>query len=158
MSEPSPRRAVIADAPALNALARAAYAIYLPVIGREPQPMATDWQTLFASQEIWIVDGPAGPLASLALEVEPDHVVIWSVAVLPEHQRQGTGRRLLEFAEARSRELKRPEIRLFTNAKMVRNIALYQRLGYVETRREELPDRVIVHMGKRLDNPADRRG
>jgi ribosomal protein S18 acetylase RimI-like enzyme len=155
MSEPSPRRAVIADAIALNALARAAYAIYLPVIGREPQPMATDWQTLFASQEIWTVDGPSGPLASLALEVEPDHVVIWSVAVLPEYQGKGLGRRLLEFAEARSRELRRPEIRLFTNAKMVRNIALYRSLGYAETRREELPDRAIVHMGKRLDIAAD---
>jgi ribosomal protein S18 acetylase RimI-like enzyme len=155
MSQPSPRRATIADATALNALARAAYAIYVPVIGREPQPMATDWQTLFARQEIWIVDGPSGLLASLALEVEPDHVVIWSVAVAPEHQRKGMGRRLLEFAEARSRELRRPEIRLFTNAKMVRNIALYRGLGYAETRREELPDRVIVHMGKRLDLAAD---
>jgi ribosomal protein S18 acetylase RimI-like enzyme len=155
MSQPSPRRATIADATALNALARAAYAIYVPVIGREPQPMATDWQTLFALQEIWIVDGPSGPLASLALEVEPDHVVIWSVAVAPEHQRKGLGRGLLEFADARSRALKRPEIRLFTNAKMVRNIALYQRLGYAETRREDLPDRIIVHMSKRLDTSSD---
>jgi ribosomal protein S18 acetylase RimI-like enzyme len=155
MSEPSPRRATIADATALNALARAAYAIYVPVIGREPQPMATDWQTLFAQQEIWIVDGPSGPLASLALEVEPDHVVIWSVAVAPEHQRKGLGSRLLDFAEARSRELKRPEIRLFTNAKMARNIALYRSLGYAETRREELPDRVIVYMSKRLDISSD---
>jgi ribosomal protein S18 acetylase RimI-like enzyme len=151
MSEPPPRRATADDATALNALARAAYAIYVPVIGREPQPMATDWQTLFASQEIWIVDGPSGPIASLALEVEPDHVVIWSVAVSPAYQRKGLGRRLMEFAEARSRDLKRPEIRLFTNAKMVRNIALYQSLGYVETRREGLLDRVIVHMSKRLD-------
>ena len=155
MSEPPPRRATIADADALNALARAAYAIYLPVIGREPQPMATDWQTLFASQEIWIVDGPAGPVASLALQVAPAHVVIWSVAVMPEHQHKGMGRRLMEFAEGRSRALGRPEIRLFTNAKMVRNIALYHRLGYGETRREELPDRVIVHMSKRLDIAAD---
>ena len=155
MSEPSPRRATTDDAAALNALARAAYAIYVPVIGREPQPMATDWQTLFARQEIWIVDGPLGPLASLALEVEPDHIVIWSVAVLPAYQGKGLGRRLLEFAEARSRELRRPEIRLFTNAKMVRNIALYRSLGYAETRREELPDRVIVHMGKRIDIASD---
>ena len=71
MSEPPPRRAIPDDAAALNALARAAYAVYVPVIGREPQPMATDWQTLFASQEIWIIDGPSGPTASLALEIEP---------------------------------------------------------------------------------------
>jgi len=151
MSEPPPRRATADDATALNALARAAYAIYVPVIGREPQPMATDWQTLFASQEIWIVDGPSGPIASLALKVEPDHVVVWSVAVLPEHQHKGLGRRLLGFAETHSRSLRRPEIRLFTNAKVVRNIALYRSLGYVETRREGLLDRVIVHMSKRLD-------
>ena len=75
--------------------------------------------------------------------------------MLPEHQRKGMGRRFLEFAEARSCELKRPEIRLFTNAKMVRNIALYQSLGYGETRREELPDRVIVYMSKRLDISSD---
>jgi len=151
MSEPPPRRATADDATALNALAQAAYAIYVPVIGREPQPMATDWQTLFASQEIWIVDGPSGPIASLALKVEPDHVVVWSVAVLPEHQHKGLGRRLLGFAETHSRSLRRPEIRLFTNAKVVRNIALYRSLGYVETRREGLLDRVIVHMSKRLD-------
>ncbi len=155
MIEPLPRRATTSDAAALNALARAAYAIYVPIIGREPQPMATDWQTLFASQEIWIVDGPAGPIASLALEIEPEYVVIWSVAVQPAHQRKGIGRRLLEFAEARSRELRRPEIRLFTNARMVRNIALYGSLGYAETRREDLPDRVIVHMSKRLDISSD---
>ena len=74
-----PRRATSGDAPALNALARAAYAVYVPVVGREPQPMATDWQTLFDAQEIWIVDGPTGPIASLALEIEPASVVIWSV-------------------------------------------------------------------------------
>src|SRR4051794_15173489 len=133
MIEPPPRRATAFDVAALNVLARAAYAIYLPVIGREPQPMATDWQTLLARQEVWIVDGLSGPIASLALEIEQDHVMIWSVAVAPEHQHKGTGRRLLEFAEVRSRELRRPEIRLFTNAKMVRNIELYQRLGYAET-------------------------
>jgi len=43
-----------------------------------------------------------------------------------------------------------PEIRLFTNIKMTRNIALYESFGYVETEREPLPDRVILHMSKRL--------
>jgi hypothetical protein len=43
-----------------------------------------------------------------------------------------------------------PEIRLFTNIRMTRNIALYESLGYVETAREPLPDRVILHMAKRF--------
>jgi len=146
------RRAVPADVEALNALARAAYAVYLPVIGREPMPMAVDWRTLLGEQEIWLIYGPeeGRALASLALQVKPDHLVIWSVAVEPTHQHRGIGRRLLAFAEARARELGLPEIRLFTNIRMTRNIALYESLGYVETEREPLPDRVILHMSKRL--------
>jgi len=146
------RRAGPADAEALNALARIAYAVYLPVIGREPMPMAVDWRTLLGEQEIWLIDAPdeGHALASLALQVNPDHLVIWSVAVQPADQHRGIGRRLLAFAETRARELGLPEIRLFTNIKMTRNIALYESLGYVETEREPLPDRVILHMSKRL--------
>jgi ribosomal protein S18 acetylase RimI-like enzyme len=54
----------------------------------------------------------------------------------------------MALAEARARDLQQPELRLFTNARMDGNIALYRRLGYSETRREELADRVLVHMSK----------
>ena len=149
MSEPALRRATPDDADRLTALARAAYARHVAAIGREPMPMTADWGGLLSEQEIWIVDGPAGAaMASLALAVERDHVTVWSVAVAPAHQQRGIGRRLMAFAEARARELRRPELRLFTNARMEENIALYRRLGYAETRREEFPDRVLVHMRK----------
>src|SRR5262245_21561958 len=85
-----PRRATTDDAAALNALARAAYEIYVPIIGREPMPMAVDWASLVSVQEVWIIDGLSGEaVASLALALEPDHLVIWSVAVAPAHQGRG---------------------------------------------------------------------
>jgi len=149
MSEPAVRRATAEDADKLTVLARAAYARHVPVIGREPMPMSADWGQLLSEQEIWIVDGAAGEaLASLALDIQPDHVMIWSVAVAPAHQKRGLGRRLMALAETRARALQRAEIRLFTNARMEGNIALYRRLGYHETRREPLSDRVLVHMSK----------
>jgi ribosomal protein S18 acetylase RimI-like enzyme len=149
MSEPELRRATAEDADELAALARAPYARHVPVIGREPMPMTADWGQLLSEQEIWIVEGPASEaIASLALEVQADHVTVWSVAVAPAHQQRGLGRRLMAFAEGRARDLQRPELRLFTNARMEGNIALYRRLGYGETRRQELADRVIVHMSK----------
>ena len=152
MNEPAVRRATVADADKLTALARSAYARHVPIIGREPMPMTADWAKLLSEQEIWILDGPAGEaVASLALDVQADHVMIWSVAVAPAHQQRGIGRRLMAFAEARARDLQRPELRLFTNARMAGNIALYGRLGYGETRREALADRVIVHMRKTVD-------
>jgi ribosomal protein S18 acetylase RimI-like enzyme len=152
MNEPAVRRATAEDADKLTALARAAYARHVSVIGREPMPMSADWAKLLSEQEIWIIDGPAGEaLASLALDIQRDHVMIWSVAVAPAHQKRGLGRRLMAFAETRARALQRAERRLFTNARMEGNIALYRRLGYGETRREQLPDRVIVHMSKAIE-------
>jgi len=74
------------------------------------------------------------------------------VAVAPAHQKRGLGRHLMVLAETRARLLQRPELRLFTNARMDGNIALYRRLGYGETRREQLPDRVIVHMSKAVEH------
>jgi ribosomal protein S18 acetylase RimI-like enzyme len=149
MNEPALRRATAADAEKLTALARAAYARHLPVIGREPMPMTADWARLLSEQEIWILEGSAGEaMASLALDVQPDHVMVWSLAVAPAQQRRGLGRRLMAFAEERASALRRPELRLFTNARMGDNIALYRRLGYREARREELSDRVLVHMSK----------
>jgi len=139
----------------LNALARAAYGIYVPVIGREPMPMATDWTKLMDEQEVWIVDGPAGAAAgSLALEIKADRILVWSVAVAPAYQRRGLGRSLMIFAESRAGALRVPEIRLFTNARMERNIALYARLGYGETHRERHEDRVLVHMRKTIGSSS----
>jgi ribosomal protein S18 acetylase RimI-like enzyme len=145
------RRAKPGDAQRLNELAHAAYADYVPIIGRKPQPMATDWATLFDELEIWVAAPSEGPaLASLALGLRPDHLLIWSVAVAPGHQHAGIGRKLMAFAEGRARALGRLELRLFTNARMERNVGIYHRLGYSEMERETHPDRVIVHMAKRL--------
>lgn len=38
------RQAVPADAPAIRALTRAAYAKWVPLIGREPKPMTADYE------------------------------------------------------------------------------------------------------------------
>ena len=144
------RRAGPGDADELNRLARAAYARHVPAIGREPQPMATDWATLFDSMEIWALDGPDGIEASLALEPGEDCLTLWSVAVAPPFQGTGLGSALLGFAEERAQALGRKKIRLFTNARMEGNVALYKAKGYLETHRETLPDRTIVHMAKVL--------
>ncbi len=151
----TPRLATSADVEGLNRLARDAYAIYLPILGRAPQPMATDWATLPASFEIWVLDdeAPGAMSASLALDIRPDHVVVWSVAVATSAQHRGLGRTMMAWAEERARKLGRQELRLFTNARMTRNVALYRQLGYLESHRETLADRVLVHMAKSV---ADR--
>ena len=57
---------------------------------------------------------------------------------------------LLAAAERRARDLDLSDLRLYTGDKLVRNIDWYARRGYATERVEDLPDRRLVHMHKRL--------
>jgi ribosomal protein S18 acetylase RimI-like enzyme len=52
-----------------------------------------------------------------------------------DQQGTGVGRALMAHAERYAREIGRPELRLYTNAAMTENLALYSRLGYREVGR-----------------------
>lgn len=142
------RRATIADAPVVGELTDLAYARYVPLLGRKPQPMTTDHQAMIVEHEVWLLVDEEGPIGVLELIPEPDCVLIFSVAVHPEYQRQGVGRRLLEWAERETAREGRTRIRLYTNALMDDNLRLYARLGYTETKREPYLGSSLVHMAK----------
>ncbi len=144
------RRATPDDAEAIAALTDAAYGKYIPLIGRKPEPMTADYRRMAAEHPIWLLclgDEIAGVLV---LMLEPEAVLVYSVAVRPEHQGLGLGRRLMAWAEAQVRQAGYQLIRLYTNERMQGNIALYRRLGYVETERAPYLGSTLVHMAKRL--------
>jgi len=151
------RLATRAELPAVVAITGAANAAYDGVLDGPPIPVTTDYAPRIAAGEVWLLDDGAGPPAGLVvLERHPDHVLIFSVVVAPAHQGRGLGRRLLAWAEAQARAAGLAQVRLYTNAKMTRNIALYAHCGYHETGRRENPARpgwIAVDMAKTLDGP-----
>ncbi len=144
------RRAVAADAKTIAALTDTAYAKYVPRLRRKPQPMMADYHELIAQHAVWLLCLGEHPVGVLVLMAEPDAMLIYSVAIAPEHQGRGLGRQLLSLAEDQARQAGYTAIRLYTNEHMVENIELYRRLGYEETRREHFVGSAIVHMAKRL--------
>ena len=62
-------------------------------------------------------------------------LLVENVAVARSAQGRGLGRRLLEHAEDQALRLGLPETRLYTNAAMTENLAIYPRLGYAEVNR-----------------------
>ena len=89
----------------------------------------------------------------LVLESADDHLAIFSLAVPPNYQGQGVGRWMLDNAERMARIAGLPELRLYTNARMDRNIAIYGHAGFRETgRRPNLrrPDWTFVDMAKAI--------
>ena len=146
------RRAVADDAAVIAAITDAAYRIYVPRLGRKPQPMTADYHQLLAKHPIWLLEIDQQPAGVLVLIHEGHALLIYSVAVSPSYQMRGFGRQLLAWAEQEARRAGYRHIRLYTNALMEENIARYRRLGYVETGREPYQGLTLVHMGKRLDN------
>jgi len=138
------RRAVPADAEAVRALTRQAYAKWVPLIGREPKPMEADYDRAVREHRIDLAYQD-GALAGLIETItRPDHLLIENVAVAPSWQGRGIGRALMAHAE----RLAAGELRLYTNKAFAENVALYLKLGYRIDREETLPVGVAVHMSK----------
>ena len=150
------RRATTADAVAVRDLTRAAYAKWVPILGREPRPMTADYDAALRDHlvDLLRVDGEAVALIEMAPTA--DHLLIVNVAVVPAEQGRGHGRALMAHAEEVARSLNLREVRLYTNALFAENLRLYSRLGYRVDREEQHPQfGVAVHMSKRLGAAAD---
>ena len=145
-----PRRAMAGDVEAVEALQRAAYARNRALLGVEPLPLQVDYREIVARMEVWLFERDATLQGVLALEAEPDALLIWSVATAPDTQGVGLGNLMLDFAHARAREINRAMIRLYTGEKLRDNIGWYQRRGFAIDRTEALADRTIVYMSKNL--------
>jgi GNAT superfamily N-acetyltransferase len=153
------------DAAAIAGCVRQAYAPYVERIGREPAPMTADYADLIARGLVYVLGDPVGEGVRGSLVLRLDDRTLWidNVAVHPEHQRRGLGRCMLDFAETRAGAAGLPEVALYTNELMVENIALYQRLGYVELERRahEGFRRVFMHKSvseRRVQIRPDRPG
>jgi N-acetylglutamate synthase-like GNAT family acetyltransferase len=129
------RPAVHADVPAIAALVRDAYALYVPRIGRQPAPVTADHAGLVAAGRTSVAEVDGAIAGVIVLIPAEDHLLVENVAVAPALQGRGLGGELMRYAERRATELGVQELRLYTNALMTENLALYPVLGYVETGR-----------------------
>jgi GNAT superfamily N-acetyltransferase len=87
------------DAETIGTLTREAYAKWIAVTGREPLPMRVDYaEAVKAHRFDLLYDGDV--LAAL-IETVPDgeHLLIENVAVAPDKQGRGYGKRLMRHAE-----------------------------------------------------------
>jgi ribosomal protein S18 acetylase RimI-like enzyme len=154
------REAVASDLPVVREITRNAYEHYIPIIGGEPLPMIEDYAPRIASGEVWLLVEGHSVIGLIVLEDREHSLLIYSVAIAPAHQHGGRGRSLLDFAEDMARDRGHRTVSLFTNAMMERNIGLYRRFGFVETRRRAHPTRagvVVVDMEKKVGAAEHRR-
>jgi ribosomal protein S18 acetylase RimI-like enzyme len=127
------RPARLSEAEAVREISAEAYVpAYEPVIGAVPRPALEDYRPRIERGEVWLIETPEGPVGVAALEPWPDHLLVYSIAVRPNHQRKGYGRALLAFAEERAIAIGLREVRLYTNQRMTDNLRLYRACGFAE--------------------------
>ena len=145
------RRATPADAKTVRDLTRAAYARWIPLIGREPKPMTANYERAVVEHIIDLYEESDLPLALSEVIPQTSHLLIENIAVLPRQQGKGLGDLLLNHAETIARSLQLNELQLYTNAAFISNIEFYARRGFQEFRREPFPmGGVTVHMKKMI--------
>jgi GNAT superfamily N-acetyltransferase len=134
------RLARAADVAAVSVIVKDAYSIYLARNGKIPGPMRDDYAALIADQRVYVLEeqvleAKAEIIGLVVLIPEARAMLLDNVAVHPRAQGRGFGVRLIAFAEQRARAASLPVLRLYTQDIMTENLALYSRLGFVETHR-----------------------
>ncbi len=145
------RFAAAGEASEVAALVDRAYAGYIERMGRMPGPMLDDYAALIADGLVRVICRDGRIRGVLVLIEKDDHLLLDNVAVDPDAQGFGIGRRLVAAAEATARRLGYATVRLYTHETMVENVALYEHLGFSITHRMKERGYDRIYMAKAVD-------
>jgi ribosomal protein S18 acetylase RimI-like enzyme len=151
-ANPTIQLATPTDLPAITTIVSLAYSPYLPRLnGKHPAPMTADYTSLTTSSSLYtlIANGKLVGCISLSLTTSPSTtsssttspstqtqgLEINNLAIHPSAQGKGYGKLLLAFAENVAKERQLDNCCLYTNVKMIENVALYKKIGYQEVAR-----------------------
>lgn len=142
--------AAIADRAAIERVVNDAYAKYVARIGKKPGPMLDDYAALITAGEVWVLRDGDGVAGVLVLKDAGDYLLLDNIAVAPDRQGSGLGRRLMDFADREAGRRGYRELRLYTHALMHENQRIYGALGWEEYARGNEAGYDRVFMCKRL--------
>lgn len=138
------------EAEAIRDIVLAAYAKWVPLIGREPMPMQVDYQQALREHRFDLAVEDGKIIGLIETMPRDDHMWIENVAVAPAAQGRGIGKRLLTLIEQRAIDAGLPELRLLSNGAFAANLVLYTQLGFVVDREEAFMEGFTVYMSKKL--------
>jgi ribosomal protein S18 acetylase RimI-like enzyme len=147
------RAATAADVPAIVDIVDRAYRHYIARIGKPPGPMLDDYAARVSEDAAWVLQEGSAIAGILVLLSTPEYLLLDNIAIAPDRQGRGLGRRLLTFTESEALRRGYREIRLYTHQTMIENQRLYALIGYEETGRGSEAGYDRVFMRKPLRDP-----
>ena len=144
------RRGAAGDVDLIRSFTRAAYAKWIPLIGREPLPMAADYETALRQQRFDLLYKDGVLAALIETITRDDHLHIQNLCVSPKFQRLGLGSQLLNYAQEMAKQKNLLALRLDTNKNFTGNVDLYLRHGFSIAWEKPVDGGVHVHMVKHM--------
>jgi ribosomal protein S18 acetylase RimI-like enzyme len=136
-SEATVRFATPEDAEAISGILRVAFSQfkndYTPEAFEVVTPPATEIAMRFAAGPQWVAVVDDNPVGTVSVFPEPDHLYIRSMAVLPEAQGLGVGKKLLYAVEAYAVEVGFERLFLHTTYFSKSALRLYEKFGFQKT-------------------------
>jgi len=146
---PEIRRAKLTDAISIAKCVKSAYEHYIERIGKPPGPMLDNYIDVVQQQTVFVaVSGEV--VGVLVLIRTQTGILLDNVAVRPDHQGTGLGKRLIKLAESEASDQGFEKLDLYTHESMSENIEIYRALGYTETERNKECGYHRVYMQKQL--------
>jgi len=130
------RIATADDLDDVKSCAYAAYSKYIVRMDREPAPMLADFVSQIALGQVYVASCGSTFAGYVVFYGERDHIHLENIAVVPTQAGKGIGKRLMEYVEQSARASGLNAVVLYTNEAMTENLAMYPKLGYVETERK----------------------
>jgi ribosomal protein S18 acetylase RimI-like enzyme len=112
--------------------------------------MMDDYGEVVRSHPVTVAERDGAIAGLVVLGVGDEGFFVDNVAVHPSQQGSGVGKALLEHAESAARAAGFDSIYLYTHERMVENLALYTRIGYVEYERRLHGEARLVYLRKQL--------
>lgn len=144
------RRAEPQDAECITALVTEAYTPYIARIGKKPAPMLEDYRQVLQENETFVLTDNDEVVGVLVMSPESTELLLVNVAVSARHKGKGLGKVLMAFCEEHALGKGMAAVRLYTHERMIENIDIYKKLGYLETHRATEDGFARVFMRKAL--------
>jgi len=112
-----------------------AYGVYIKRMCKKPAPMLSDYSKLIQENVVYVATDSGKLMGVIVFFPKGNSLFIENVAVHPDFQERGIGRKLIEVALNFAQKAGLKEVNLYTNELMAENIKYYHGLGFVEVGR-----------------------
>lgn len=131
------RKANIEDADGLRRCMHRAYSIYAErMAGESLPPLEIDYTAEIQNYPTWVAESEGQIIGGLIMCFDLEGATLSNIAVDTDFQGHGLGRGLLSFAENQAKHHGFAILHLATHVLLTENLAIYSRLGWKETTRE----------------------